>query len=78
MHDDEQTVAALNKLVALQEQSLALQKQAFEKQQQAIANQQKAIQNQVATGRIYRISLVVLGLLLVAGAAALWLFLLLR
>jgi uncharacterized membrane protein len=78
MHDDEQTVAALNKLVALQEQSLALQKQAFEKQQQAVANQQKAIQYQAATGRIYRISLVVLGLLLVAGAVAFWLFLLWR
>ena len=74
MHDDEQTVAALNKLVALQEQSLALQKQALEKQQQAVANQQKAIQYQAATGRIYCISLVVLGLLLAAVAVAFGLF----
>ncbi len=72
MNHDEQTVAALNKLVALQEQALAIQKQAFENQQQAVANQQKAIRYQSSTGRIYRISLVILGLLL--AALAFWLF----
>ena len=66
MNNDEQILAALNKLSDLQEQALAIQRQAFESQQEAIANQQKAIKNQVATGRIYRISLVILALLIVA------------
>ena len=66
MSNDEQILAALNKLSDLQEQALAIQRQAFESQQEAIANQQKAIKNQVATGRIYRISLVILALLIVA------------
>jgi hypothetical protein len=66
MHNDEQILAALNKLSALQEQALAIQRQAFESQQEATANRRKAIRNQVATGRIYRISLVILALLIVA------------
>jgi hypothetical protein len=52
MNNDEQILAALNKLLDLQEQALAIRRQAFESQQEAIANQQKAIKNQVATGFI--------------------------
>jgi len=66
MNNDEQILAALNKLSALQEQALAIQRKAFESQQEAIANRRKAIRNQVATGRIYRISLAILALLIVA------------
>jgi len=66
MNNDGQILAALNKLSDLQEQALAIQRQAFERQQEAIADQQKAIKNQVATGRIYRTSLIILALLIVA------------
>lgn len=76
MNNDEQILAALNKLSDLQEQALAIQRQAFESQQEAIANQQKAIRNQVATGRIYRISLVILALL--TAAFLFWFFALWR
>jgi hypothetical protein len=60
MNTDEQILSALNKLVEAQAQTLALQKQALETQQQALANQQRAIKNQLATGRIYRLSLLLL------------------
>ena len=72
MNNDEQILAALNKLSDLQEQALGIQKRAFESQQLAIENQQKAIKNQVATGRIYRISLVILAILLSAFLS--WVF----
>ena len=72
MNNDEQILVALNKLADLQEQALAIQRRALETQQEAIANQQKAIKNQVATGRIYRTSLVVLAVLLAALLA--WVF----
>ena len=44
MNNDEQILAALNKLSDLQEQALAIQRQAFESQQEAIANQRKSNQ----------------------------------
>ncbi len=67
MNSEEQILAALNKLVEVQEQTLALQRQVVEAQQQALANQERAIKNQFATGRIYRISLIILLGVIAAG-----------
>ncbi len=59
MNNEEQILDTLKRLLEVQEQVLATQKQAFEMQQRAIASQQTAIRNQLATGRIYRVSLCV-------------------
>jgi hypothetical protein len=74
MNSDEQILSALNKLVEVQQQTLALQQQALDTQQQALANQQRAIKNQLSTGRIYRLSLLIIFTLIAAAIyfAAKW------
>jgi hypothetical protein len=64
MNNEEQILLALNKLIDLQEQTVSLHRQTIENQQKAIAQAQKAVANQFSTGRIYRISLAVLGVVL--------------
>ncbi|HEX7110926.1 MAG TPA: hypothetical protein VF216_00640 [Mizugakiibacter sp.] len=59
MADEERILALLAKMHETQEQMLAIQRQAYESQQQAIANQQLAVRNQMATGRLYRVALLV-------------------
>jgi Tfp pilus assembly protein PilE len=63
MTTEEQILAALDRLIQLQEQSFALQKQVFENQQQAVAQQRQAIQHQRAIGRLYQIAVAAAALL---------------
>ena len=68
MTNEEQILETLKKLLEIQEQVLATQKKAAQVQQVAVDRQQAAIKNQLATGKIYRVSLgvgaVLVGLLL--------------
>ena len=64
MTNDEQILHTLKKMLEVQEQSFATQKQAYENQQKAINAQQTALKYQLATGRIYRISLAVIAAVL--------------
>jgi hypothetical protein len=72
MNNESEILAGLERLAQLQlesqaimKESQSLQKQALELQLKAVENQQRAIQNQMATGRLYRVSLVILALLIV-------------
>ena len=64
MTNEEQILATLNKILDVQTEVLALQKQSIENQQKAITSAQASIAHQFSTGRLYRISLAILGCLL--------------
>ena len=68
MSTEEQILATLQKLLETQERTFAIQTQAFESQQKAITSQQIAIKNQLSTGRLYRIALSVVAVLVVLFA----------
>jgi len=59
MNLDPESLATLQQILKVQQESHSLQKQAFELQQKVVENQSRAIANQVATSRLYRIALTV-------------------
>jgi hypothetical protein len=72
MNNDEQILAALNKLSDLQGAGHRYSAAGIREPTGGYRQPAKSIKNQVATGRIYRISLVILALL--TAAFFLWFF----
>lgn len=67
MNSDPETLAIMQHILKLQQESHELQKQALALQQQALENQSRAISNQMATSRLYRIALAIGAVLVVAA-----------
>ncbi|GAA5118866.1 hypothetical protein JIN84_22530 [Luteolibacter yonseiensis] len=75
MNNESEILAKLDQIARLQlenqaimKESQLIQKQAFELQQKAVDNQLRAVQNQLSNGRLYRISLVILIVLILTAA----------